>query len=24
VECPYTLDQILADDWYPEPPGETK
>ncbi len=18
--CPYTLDQILADDWYPEPP----
>ncbi|HWB48888.1 MAG TPA: DUF29 domain-containing protein [Stellaceae bacterium] len=18
-ECPYTLDQILADDWYPEP-----
>ena len=23
-ECPYTLDQILADDWYPEPPGEKK
>jgi len=22
--CPYTLDQILADDWYPEGPGETK
>ena len=22
AECPYTLDQILADDWYPEPPGE--
>ena len=20
AECPYTLDQILADDWYPEPP----
>ena len=19
AECPYTLDQILADDWYPEP-----
>jgi hypothetical protein len=24
AECPYTLDQILADDWYPEPPGEAK
>ncbi len=24
TECPYTLDQILADDWYPEPPGEPK
>ena len=24
VECPYTLDEILADDWYPEPPGEKK
>jgi hypothetical protein len=22
AECPYTLDQILAEDWYPEPPGE--
>jgi hypothetical protein len=22
--CPYTLDQILADDWYPEPAKETK
>jgi hypothetical protein len=22
--CPYTLDQILADDWYPDPPGEVK
>ena len=21
--CPYTLGQILADDWYPEAPGET-
>jgi hypothetical protein len=21
-QCPYTLDQILEDDWYPEPPGE--
>jgi hypothetical protein len=20
VECPYTIDQILAEDWYPEPP----
>jgi len=19
---PYTLDQIVADDWYPDPPGE--
>ena len=20
--CPYTLDQILEDDWYPEPPAQ--
>jgi hypothetical protein len=20
--CPFTLEQILADDWYPEPPGD--
>ena len=24
AECPYTLDQILDEDWYPEPPGEKK
>jgi hypothetical protein len=24
TECPYTLDQILAEDWYPEPSGEKK
>jgi len=24
VECPYELDQILADDWCPEPPGAAK
>jgi hypothetical protein len=24
AECPYTVDQILADDWYPDPPGETQ
>jgi uncharacterized protein DUF29 len=24
AECPYTLDQILDDDWYPEPPEERK
>lgn len=24
AECPYTLDQILAEDWYPEPAGERK
>jgi hypothetical protein len=24
AECPYTLDQILAEDWYPDPPGELK
>jgi len=24
AECPYTLDQILAEDWYPEPPQEPK
>ena len=24
AECPYTLDQILAEDWYPEPAGEKK
>ena len=23
AECPYTLEQILADDWYPDPPGES-
>jgi hypothetical protein len=23
-ECPYSLDQILADDWYPEPPEGAK
>jgi uncharacterized protein DUF29 len=23
-ECPYSLDQILEDDWYPEPPGGEK
>ena len=23
-QCPYTLDQILADDWYPEPPEQKK
>jgi len=22
TECPYTLDQILEEDWYPAPPGE--
>src|SRR5437660_859765 len=22
AECPYTVDQILADDWYPDPLGE--
>jgi hypothetical protein len=22
--CPYTLDQVLEDDWYPEPPQEQK
>ena len=22
TECPYTLDQILEDDWYPEPPAQ--
>jgi len=21
-QCPYSLDDILRDDWYPEPPGE--
>ena len=21
-ECPYTLDQVLADDWYPQPAGD--
>jgi hypothetical protein len=20
--CPYTVEQVLAEDWYPEPPGE--
>jgi uncharacterized protein DUF29 len=24
TECPYTIEQILADDWYPEPPQEPK
>jgi len=24
AECPYTLDQILAEDWYPSPPGDEK
>ena len=24
AECPYTVDQILADDWYPDPPGEPR
>jgi hypothetical protein len=24
AECPYTLDQILEDDWYPEPAGDQK
>jgi uncharacterized protein DUF29 len=24
TNCPYTLDQILATGWYPEPPGEAK
>ena len=23
-ECPYTLDQILGEDWYPEPVASTK
>jgi hypothetical protein len=23
TECPYTLDQILAEDWYPEPPDSS-
>jgi hypothetical protein len=23
-QCPYTLDHILEEDWYPEPPGEKK
>jgi len=24
VECPYTIEQLLADDWYPDPPGGAK
>jgi hypothetical protein len=24
AECPYALDQIVAEDWYPEPAGERK
>jgi hypothetical protein len=24
LECPYTLDQILTEDWYPEPVASTK
>jgi hypothetical protein len=23
-QCPYTLDQILEEDWYPNPPGAKK
>ena len=23
-QCPYTIEQVLEDDWYPEPPGERK
>jgi hypothetical protein len=23
VACPYSVDQILADEWYPDPPGES-
>jgi hypothetical protein len=23
-DCPYTIDQVLADDWYPEPPEQPK
>ena len=23
-QCPYTLDQLLEDDWYPEPAGEQR
>ena len=23
AECPYTVEQILTEDWYPEPPGNT-
>ena len=24
AKCPYTVDQILTDDWYPDPPGDIK
>jgi hypothetical protein len=24
AECPYSVEQILADDWYPAQPGESK
>lgn len=24
VNCPYSLDQILSEDWYPEPPEQPK
>jgi len=24
AQCPYTLDQVLDDDWYPEVPGDQK
>jgi hypothetical protein len=24
LHCPYTIDQVLEDDWYPEPPQEPK
>ena len=23
VTCPYTIDQVLTEDWYPEPAGDT-
>lgn len=23
-QCPYSVDQILTEDWYPDPPGEKK
>jgi hypothetical protein len=24
ADCPYTLDQILTEDWYPSPPGDAE